>query len=208
MILNVRRRYHVSNQLYLKLLAGLLAIGLHSNVMADANQSKGEEVSDVNPDACVVEIKEDADKKYVQQKVIAVPDMVNHDLRVAETYQTIKNVPLCNGDLLVAKKAYFIQDAHLLDGSGMGYNIYITDKGDEIIIKTSSTAAQKQDGSPVSHKVTIGQVMSGTGVYKHAHGSYRSIGEDNRFKNTTKTVKQTLILVIPTEDKAIKMPKS
>ncbi len=195
----------MSNQLYFKLFTGLLAIGLHSNVMADAHKSNVAEATDASPDACVVEIKDDIDKKYVQQKVIAIPDQSsNHDLRLGETYQQIKNVPLCNGDLLVAKKSYFMQDTQLLDGSGLGYNIYITDKGDEIVIKTSGTAVQKKDGSPVSHKVTIGQVISGTGPYEGAQGTYRSIGEENRFKNTTKTVVQKLIITIPDKAKVIK----
>lgn len=146
---------------------------------------------------CVVDIAPESEKTYVRQENLTVPDLQpQHHLRIAETEQTMTNTTLCNGDKLVSKKAYFMFDNRVLDGIGMGYNIYITDKGDHIIIKTNSNAKQKQEDE-FSTKQTIGVIVGGTGAYAGASGDYQSISHDNRFKNLVKTVEQRLRIKMP-----------
>lgn len=181
--------------LNLTLLTSAMLVTLPYSALAqdiDASSAKKD------PNTCVIEIKEPVDKQYVQQKVIPIPDQeANHDIRLAETTQRMKDTKLCTGDLLVIKNAYFMQDAHSLNGEGAGYNVFITDKGDQIIVKTSSIAKFKDGDSPVSLIETIGQVISGTGPYENVTGTYKSTGEENRFKNTTKPIEQILTLVFP-----------
>ena len=156
----------------------------------------------VDPNTCVVEI-EPVDKQYVQQQVMPIPDQeANHDIRLGETTQSMKDTELCTGDHIVKKNAYFMQDAHGLNGEGTGYNVFITDKGDQIIFKTSSIAKFKDGEEPMSVKETNGYMISGTGPYENVTGTYKSTSEDNRFKNTTRTIKQTLTLKFPPETKA------
>ena len=180
---------------------GCLLVSMPFNTLAD-DVATPPTKSDQN--TCVVVIKENSEKKYVQQKVISLPDqVVNHDLRLGQTQQRIIDTKLCNGDSLVIKDAYFMQDARGLDGEGNGYNIYITDKGDQIVIQTSSIATYKEGKAPVSLKITTGKVISGSGIYENIRGDYKSISEENRFKNITKTIEQTLTIIFPEAKKAI-----
>ena len=79
---------------------------------------------------CVVNIGSSNPEKYVQQKVIDVPDIKGHVVRIYETEQKIKNTKLCNGDSLISRRSYYMADFIDHDGSASGYLIFSTAKGD------------------------------------------------------------------------------
>ena len=185
-------------QLKVREIMGCLLVSMPYNALAD-DVATPPTKSDQN--TCVVAIKAPAPKKYLQQQVISVPDQeLNHDIWLGVTQQRMTDTKLCNGDLLVLKNAYFMQDSYGLNGEGRGYNIYITDKGDQIVIKTTSIASYKEGGAAVSHTETTGKIISGTGPYENITGTYKSIGESNRFKHKTKTIEQTVTIIFPSEE--------
>ncbi len=105
----------------------LLVIAGSTGVVFAGSEQKSPYVDDEG--YCVVDIYPSNPDKYVQQKMIDVPDIKGHVIRIHESEQKMKNTKLCNGDGLVLRKLYAATDYIDHDGSVSGYAIYPRKKG-------------------------------------------------------------------------------
>ncbi|MEC8882092.1 MAG: hypothetical protein VX737_02265 [Pseudomonadota bacterium] len=110
----------------------------------------------------MVDIHPSNPEKYVQQKVIDVPDIKGHVIRILETEQKISDTKLCNGDSLVLKEVYAMADYIDHDGSFLGYLIYNTEKGDRLFLKITANS-QKKVGEDLSDIQAVGRILGGYG---------------------------------------------
>ena len=141
---------------------------------------------------CVVDIGSgNPQPKYVQQKVIDVPDIKGHVIRIVEIEQKMKNTKLCNGDGLVLKKVYAMTDFIDHDGSRSGYLIFSTAKGDQLFLKVTANS-QKKVGEDLADGQETGRVIGGTGALVAAEGDYQSITKFNRNKGVIQPIMKKL----------------
>ncbi len=140
---------------------------------------------------CVVDIHPSNQLNYVQQKVIDVPDIKGHVVRIFEAEQKMKNTKLCNGDGLVLKKVYAMTDYIGHDGSVSGYAIYTTEKGDQLFLKVTANS-QKKVGEDFADNQLTGRVIGGTGDLAAVEGDYQYIAKFNRDKEIIKPIMEKL----------------
>ena len=140
---------------------------------------------------CVIDIDPSDPYRYVQQKVIDVPDIKGHVVRILETEQKMKNMKLCNGDGLILKKAYAMTDYIDHDGSVSGYDIYTTEKGDQLILKFTGNS-QKKVGEDLADSQQTGRFIGGTGALAAVDGDYQYVGKFNRDKEIIKPIMNKL----------------
>ena len=148
---------------------------------------------------CVVDIHPSNPRNYVQQKVIDVPDIKGHVIRIVEIEQKMKNTKLCNGDGLVLKKVYAMTDFIDHDGNRSGYLIFSTAKGDQLFLKVTANS-QKKVGEDLADGQETGRVIGGTGALVAAEGDYQSITKFNRDKGIIKPIMNKLRYKIVDKD--------
>ena len=149
---------------------------------------------------CVVDIGSgNPQPKYVQQKVIGVPDIKGHVIRVFEAEQKIKNTQLCNGDSLVSSYWYVMADCIDHDGSASGYHIYSTAKGDQLILKFTGNSQRKVDEDLADGQAT-GRIIGGTGALIAVEGDYQYVGKFNRDKEIIQPIMNKLRYKIVDKD--------
>ena len=136
---------------------------------------------------CVVDIHPSNQIKYVQQKVIDVPDIKGHVVRIYEIEQKMKNTKLCNGDGLILKKEYAMTDFIDHDGSVSGYIIFNTEKGDQLILKFTGNS-QKKVGEDLADTQQTGRFIGGTGALAAVEGDYQLVGKFNRDKEIVQLI--------------------
>ena len=127
---------------------------------------------------CVVNIHPSNKMKYVRQDVIKVPDISKHTLRIFELEQNISNTKLCNGDSLVSNHYYASSDYIDHDGSKLVYNIFTTDKGYKIVVKSTGSSQMKKR-SNLSKSLNTGRIIGGTGDFVSAEGGLQYKGTFN-----------------------------
>lgn len=182
--------------LYMKNIStiGLLAaglLGLTQGATLDAKPADKVQSSQVS---CRINFGSGQTKQYIDQKTMTVPDQhAVHDLRLGHTEQKITDATPCLDQRIVKKNAYFMIDNVDLDGSGSGYNIFETQKGDKVFVKTTAVGIRRP-GDDFTSKVTVGLVTGGTGIFEGATGEYKSQGHDNRHSGSTMSISQTLLL--------------
>ncbi|MBV53456.1 MAG: hypothetical protein CL816_05240 [Coxiellaceae bacterium] len=152
-----------------------------------------------NEGYCVIDIPNDYERSYDQQKIIPVPDVKGHIIRIHEQSQKLKNTKLCNGENLVSATYYALTDYVDLTGSISGYAIFKTDKGDRIFIKATGIASKEAEGD-LANNQTIGIVIGGTGSLASASGDYQYIGRHNRIKEKNITIINKLRYKIASDD--------
>ncbi len=128
---------------------------------------------------CVVEIHPSNPKKYIQQKVIDVPDISGHVVRLFHVEQTIKDTPLCHGDSLISMQMYGMTDYIDHDGSASGYVIYTSQQGHKLSLKFSANS-QMKPGSPLADYQLVGRVIGGEGTFSAVKGDLQVITKFNR----------------------------
>ena len=148
---------------------------------------------------CVVNIHPSNKVKYVQQKVINVPDIKDHVLRIAEQEQKIVDTKLCNGDSLVLGRFVNMTDYIDHDGGEQGYDIFNTDKGDQLFIKYTANS-QKMAGEDFADYQATGRIIGGTGSLAAAEGGSQTIGKFNRHKEIINTIIFKIRYKIVSED--------
>ena len=149
---------------------------------------------------CVVDIHpSNPQPKYVQQKVIDVPDIKGHVVRIYEIEQKIKNTKLCNGDSLVLVHWYGMRDHIDHDGSISGYDIYTTEKGDQLFFKITGNS-QRKVGEDLADEHVTGRIIGGTGALAAVEGGYQEVGKHNRHKKLIKPIMQRLRYKIVAKD--------
>ena len=140
---------------------------------------------------CVVDLNPSNPEKYVQQKVIDVPDIKGHVVRIFETEQKISDTKLCNGDSLVLRNLYAATDYIDHDGSVSGYIIFNTEKGDQLILKFTGNA-QKKVGEDLADYQATGRVIGGVGDLSAVEGDYQYTSKFNRDKEIIKPIMNKL----------------
>ena len=140
---------------------------------------------------CVVDIDSSNPQRYVQQKVIDVPDIKGHVVRIFETEQKIKNTKLCNGDDLVLIKEYAMADFIDHDGANFSYVILHTDKGSQLILKFTGNAQMKV-GEDLADDQYTGRVIGGVGDLSAVEGDYQYVGKFNRDKEIIQPIMHKL----------------
>ena len=140
---------------------------------------------------CVVDIDPSNPEKYVQQKVIDVPDIKGHVVRIYEIEQKMKNTKLCNGDGLILKKEYAMTDFIDHDGSVSGYIIFNTEKGDQLILKFTGNS-QKKVGEDLADDQYTGRVIGGVGDLSAVEGDYQYTSKFNRNKGVIQPIMNKL----------------
>ena len=148
---------------------------------------------------CVVDIDSSNPQRYVQQKVIDVPDIKGHVVRILETEQKMKNMKLCNGDGLILKKAYAMTDYIDNDGSSSGYIIFNTEKGDQLFLKITGNS-QKKVGEDLPDDQSTGRIIGGTGALVALEGDYQFVGKFNRNKGMIQPIINKLRYKIVAKD--------
>ena len=148
---------------------------------------------------CVVDIDPSNQVKYVQQKVIDVPDIKGHVVRIYEIEQKMKNTKLCNGDGLILKKEYAMTDFIDHDGSVSGYIIFNTEKGDQLILKFTGNS-QKKVGEDLADDQYTGRVIGGVGDLSAVEGDYQYTSKFNRDKEIIKPIMNKLRYKIVDKD--------
>ncbi len=149
---------------------------------------------------CVITIAPTNPKVYVEQKTIDanLSPFDKHVMRIGSTKQTISSTELCEefNDALVSKDAYFMTDYRDHDGIGFGYNVFHTQNGHQIVVKTTSNT-HLESGEDMADKSLTGMVLSGTGPYVGIVGDYQSKEQVNWKKEQIKSVRQVLRLKMP-----------
>ena len=140
---------------------------------------------------CVVDIDPSNQVKYVQQKVIDVPDIKGHVVRIYEIEQKMKNTKLCNGDSFVSRRSYGMADFIDHDGSDSGYIIFNTEKGDQLILKFTGNS-QKKVGEDLADDQYTGRVIGGVGDLSAVKGDYQYTSKFNRDKEIIKPIMNKL----------------
>ena len=148
---------------------------------------------------CVVDIYPSNPDKYVQQKMIDVPDIKGHVIRIHESEQKMKNTKLCNGDGLVLRNLYAATDYIDHDGSVSGYAIYTTEKGDQLFLKITGNA-QKKVGEDLAYSQGTGRIIGGTGALIAVEGDYQYVGKFNRDKEIIQPIMNKLRYKIVDKD--------
>lgn len=172
---------------------GLVAVGLLGLSQA-VTMSKPSDKDQKNAVTCRINFGAGQNKEYVEQKTMTVPDQhAVHDLRLGHTEQKITDATPCQDQRIVKKSAYFMIDNLDLDGNGLGYNVFETQKGDKIFVKTTSVGIRRP-GDDFTSKMTVGVVSGGTGVFEGATGQYKSQGHENRHNASSMSLSQTLNL--------------
>ena len=140
---------------------------------------------------CVVDIDPSNQIKYVQQKVIDVPDIKGHVVRIVEIEQKMKNTKLCNGDSLVLKKVYAMMDFIDHDGSVSGYYVYSTEKGDQLFLKFTGNS-QKKVGEDLADGQQTARFIGGTGALAAVEGDSQLVVKFNRDKEIAQLIMNKL----------------
>ena len=146
---------------------------------------------------CVVDIHpSNPQPKYVQQKVIDVPDIKGHVIRIVEIEQKIKNIKLCNGDSLISRRSYYMTDFIGDDGGDSGYFILRTMKGDQLFLKITGNA-QKKVGEDLADYQATGRIIGGTVAVE---GDYQYTSKFNRNKGVIQPIMSKLRYKIVAKD--------
>ena len=140
---------------------------------------------------CVVDIDSSNPYRYVQQRVIDVPDIKGHVIRIYKADQKMKNTKLCNGDSLVLSNWYAMTDYIDHDGSQSAYSIFTTAKGDQLFLKITGNAQKKVNEDSADGQGT-GRVIGGTGSLSAVEGDYQYVGKFNRDKEIIKPIMEKL----------------
>ena len=175
----------------------LLAIAASTGVAFAGSEKKSPYVDDEG--YCVVDIAPSNPSRYVQQKVIDVPDIKGHVVLVEENEQKIKYTKLCNGDSLVLSNGYNMTDYIDEDGSVSGYRIFSTEKGDQLFFKVTANS-QKKLGEDLSDYQSTGRIIGGTGALVAAEGDYQSIAKFNRNRGVIQPIMKKLRYKIVAKD--------
>ena len=175
----------------------LLAIVSSTGVAFAGSEQKSPYVDDEG--YCVVDIAPSNPEKYVQQKVIDVPDIKGHVIRIFETEQIISDTKLCNGDSFVSRRLYGMADYIDHDGSMSGYYVYSTEKGDQLFLKVTANS-QKKAGEDLSDAQGTGRIIGGTGALAAVEGDYQYIAKFNRDKEIIKPIMEKLRYKIVDKD--------
>ena len=149
---------------------------------------------------CVVDIDPSNLEKYVQQKVIDVPDIKGHVVRIFEAEQKIKNIKLCNGDSLISRRSYYMTDYIDHDGSHSGYDIFNTAKGNQLFVKSTGNS-QKKVGEVLADYQGTGRIIGGTGALAAIEGDYQYLGNFNRDKKIVKSIRKLRYKIIDKDAK-------
>ena len=148
---------------------------------------------------CVVNIHPSNKIKYVRQDVINVPDIKDHVLRIHLSEQEISDTKLCNGDSLVSGRYSEMGDYIDHDGGAQGYNIFNTEKGDQLFVKYTANS-QKMAGEDFADYQNTGRIIGGTGALAAAEGDTQYIGKFNRHKEIINTIIFKIRYKIASED--------
>lgn len=140
---------------------------------------------------CVVNIHPSNPIKYIQQKVIDVPDIKGHVVRLFEAQQKIAETTLCNGDSLLSAHWYAMTDFIDHDGNSSGYIIFDTKKGDQMILKVTGNC-QKKSSEDLSEAQVTGRVIGGSGALAAVEGHYQRLDKFNRHKEMIKPISNQL----------------
>ena len=167
----------------------LLVIAGSTGVAFAGSEEKSPYVDDDG--YCVIDLNPSNLPRYVQQKVIDVPDIKGHVVRIYESEQKMRNTKLCNGDGLVLKKLYSATDYIGHDGSVSGYAIYTTEKGDQLFLKVTANS-QKKVGEDLSDYQGTGRIIGGTGALAAVEGDYQYIAKFNRDKEIINPIMEKL----------------
>ena len=117
------------------------------------------------------------DTKYVQQHVIDVGDVPDHQVRILELHYTPSNPkPNCEGLKVVEAWSRGYSDYTNINGRAWGYAIDILENGDKIFSQWSGITQTiiNADGSRKSTYTGITTYTGGTGKYRGIHGMSRS----------------------------------
>lgn len=183
-----------------KYLAGLISIGLSSTMTAATLEAKPIDKVPSTQVTCRINFGSGQTKQYIEQKTMTVPDQhAVHDLRLGHTEQKITDATPCLDQRLMKKNAYFMVDNIDLDGYGTGYNIFETQKGDKIFVKTSAVGIRRP-GDDFTSKMTVGVITGGTGIFTGASGQYKAQGHDNRHSGASMAISQTLVVNLKKKD--------
>ena len=176
----------------------LLAIAASTGVAFAGSDQKSPYVDDEG--YCVVDIdSSNPQPQYVQQKVIDVPDIKGHVIRILETEQKISDTKLCNGDSLISRSLYAMTDYIDHDGSVFGYLIFSTEKGDQLFLKINSNS-QKKAGEDLAHSQATGRIIGGTGALVAVEGDYQYTSKFNRNKEIAQLIMNKLRYKIVDKD--------
>jgi hypothetical protein len=113
--------------------------------------------------------------KYMQQHVIDVGDMPEHQVRVYELHRTFpNNAPLINGVKLVETWGRGVTD--YIDGNGPNttYTVYVLENGDKFFTR-ASLISQSSGGGKITTWAS-GTVTGGTGKLVGIQGIVRTTG--------------------------------
>ena len=175
----------------------LLVIAGSTGVAFAGSEQKSPYVDDDG--YCVIDLNPSNLPRYVQQKVIDVPDIKGHVVRIYEIEQKIKNTKLCNGDSLVLVHWYGMRDHIDHGGSISGYDIYTTEKGDQLFFKITGNS-QRKVGEDLADEHVTGRIIGGTGALAAVEGGYQEVGKHNRHKKLIKPIMQRLRYKIVAKD--------
>ena len=148
---------------------------------------------------CVVDIDSSNPYRYVQQRVIDVPDIKGHVIRIYKADQKMKNTKLCNGDSLVLSNLYAMTDYIDHDGSQSAYIIFNTEKGDQLFLKFTGNS-QRKEGEDLADNQQTGRFIGGTGALAAVEGDYQYIAKFNRDKEIIKPIMEKLRYKIVDKD--------
>ena len=128
---------------------------------------------------CVVDVNISNDGKYVQEKIINVPDIENHVLRVVEISYPNLQTKMCNGNTIVDIDSYYKTDYIDHDGPFSGYSIVKTKNGDSFVLNSKGNSMKKDTEKFASAQMT-GRIISGTGSLSKATGTLQASIQFNR----------------------------
>ena len=128
---------------------------------------------------CVVDIDINHDAKYVQEKIINVPDIDNHILRIVEIERQNLKTKMCNDDTIISINSYLTTDLISHDGTESGYSIAKTKNGDSIIIQNKANNLKKDIEEHANAQI-IGRIIGGTGRLSKATGTLQASVKFNR----------------------------
>ncbi len=178
-------------------MASLLVIAGSTGVVFAGSEQKSPYVDDEG--YCVVDIHPSNLQKYVQQKVIDVPDTRGHEISVFKVEQKISDTKLCHDDSLVLVTWYGMTDYVDHDGTHQGYGVFMTEKGDQVFVKFTGNS-QMKEGEDLAKDQSTGRIIGGVGALSAAEGNYQYLDRFNRHKEIIKPVMDKLRYKIVAKD--------
>jgi hypothetical protein len=128
---------------------------------------------------CIINIPDyKNNSKYVQQKIINVPDTEDHVIRIANIKSKYQGITLCSGDKLLSSSSFVLSDYTRNNGDISYYTIYHVSNGDTFFDNGKGHSLERKGHEAENY--SSGKIVKGTGKFKGVRGMTQARVRFNR----------------------------